>query len=239
MKATSAAAAKNAVKPLLAAIVAGSFAFAGEACGGGSANTSRGAPKTPGQLTTSSDHAASTQSSTVRISGDLGRQPVHANEVAEVLDDLDKKRGELGPHRGGLDADDPANLAGFGSPAGPADAHAIIAAAKRYYAAASHADAKTACAMMTPAVERRVAVEFGRFGYAYAHNAKTCVQTMQLIFDHLRHALSARVLALNVLVKGDQAYVAIGSKTLPTSLLTVQRSAGAWKIAEPLAGDLW
>jgi hypothetical protein len=177
-----------------------------------------------------------------------GAQPVSVRAMAALVRDFDAGylagkahdlRSPAEKSAGGRDPDDAAILAGFGHGASPAEARPIIVAAKRYYAAAKANRARAACSLVAPSSARLMAAEFGRFGFPYAHHAKTCRETLSLIFGHLVHRLSAPVVALNVIVRGDSAHVLIASRTMPTALLSMQRWHGAWTITEPIAGDMW
>jgi hypothetical protein len=165
-------------------------------------------------------------------------KPLSGRAVGRYLKDFDND-GPGDPARGGRDHDDNEILARFGHPTSPAEARAITAVVERYYAVARAGDGRKACAMMLPSVAEGTALNFGQYGYSYASKAKTCQSAASLIFKHLHHRLSAPVVAMNVIVNGEHAYVLLGSTTMPAGFITLQRWHGAWIMSEPITGDMY
>jgi hypothetical protein len=224
-------------------LAASVLAASAVACGGAHKNSNR----TSGGATRASSIARARGAVALGNASRIGTSSVAAIRAHALLTDRAAARflkdydndGRGDPARGGRDGDDSEILAGLGHPASGAQAGATVAVVKRYYAAAVAGSGRRACSMLVPVARRAMTAEFGRFGYPYARNAKTCQQTLDSVFKHLRHVLSAPVAAMNVIVNGDQANVLIGSKTMPAALVRLQRWHGAWLVDEPVGGDVW
>jgi hypothetical protein len=141
---------------------------------------------------------------------------------------LDGSRGDT--REGYRDADDLDSLR-VGVPASRADAKAIIAAVKRYYAVAVTGNGAKACSLMARAFVRSVVVDYGEFGPSYLHGAKSCTAIAERQFRHARNQLTAAVHVTAVhLEHPDRAYALFGSRTTPASFIAVVREGGAWKV---------
>jgi hypothetical protein len=200
-------------------------------CGGSATN--KNANPTTSKATASprgNDARHETASSTLA-------QPLSNHAIARYLKDFDSD-GPGDPARGGRDRDDNEILASFGHPTSVAEARAITAVVERYYAVARDGDGRKACTLMLPSVAKATALNFGQYGYPYARHAKTCQSTTSLIFKHLHHRLSAPVVAMDVVVNGENAYVLLGSTTMPAGFVTLQRWHGGWIMNEPITGDM-
>jgi hypothetical protein len=143
----------------------------------------------------------------------------------------------------GLDApaapEDHAHFGFYGHPAGTTDRRAIIALVKRYYAAAAAGDGKGACAMLVPSLLKSIPVEYGQLGASYLRGAKTCAAVLLRLFESRHRELSVPVAVIGVFVKGPyDAYAAVVSSKMPTSIITLNHEHGAWMITRPLGSTV-
>lgn len=141
---------------------------------------------------------------------------------------LDHVRGDA--NEGYRDADDLDSLR-VGIPASAADARAIVAAVKRYYAVAAAGNGAKACSMMAPSFASSVPIDYGKFGRSYLHGGKTCAEIASREFAHSRQQLTAGIYVTAVhLEHPDRAYALFGSRTTPASFIAVVRERGVWMI---------
>lgn len=140
------------------------------------------------------------------------------------------RRAPSDAREGYRDADDLDSLR-VGVPASPADARAVAAAVKRYYAVAATGNGAKACSMMAPSFASSVPVDYGKFGPSYLHGGKTCAEIASREFEHSRRQITAAIYITAVhLEHPDRAYALIGSRITPASYIAVVREGGAWKI---------
>jgi hypothetical protein len=154
---------------------------------------------------------------------------------AEVVDSASAPlRGASGA---GYDSDD-GTVRGYGHEAGAADAKAIAALVKRYYAAGARGDGITACALTAPTFAATIPYDYGQeLGpatppgtEAFLRGAKTCATVLTLLFEHSREQLTAAVKVTDIRLKGNYGYALVDSTTLPVSRIEVGHEDGVWKI---------
>jgi hypothetical protein len=122
----------------------------------------------------------------------------------------------------------------MGRAARPGEQQEIAALVKRYYAVARVGDGVTACSMIFSTLRGAVAEDYGAGsqGPLYLRSGRTCPAVMKLLFEHMRAQLKAKFVITGVRVEGNTAVALLGSKTVPASSLTLQRSHGAWTVNE-------
>jgi hypothetical protein len=120
-----------------------------------------------------------------------------------------------------------------------ADAKAITALVKRYYAVAVAGDGAEACAMMPPGFVKAVPLDYGKLGPSYLHGGKTCAAVVSLQFEHSRKQLTPAIQVTGVHFEhSDRAYAMFGSKTTPASFIAVVREGASWRIGALIGGPL-
>jgi hypothetical protein len=125
-----------------------------------------------------------------------------------------------------------------GPEADPADRRAIKALVERYCVAASAGNGGKTCAMFTPGSAKNVPrYANSSLAPAYMRGGKTCAATMDRLFKHFHHWLSSRVVVTDVRLKSGQAFVVLGSMTMPARYVEVAFQRGTWWLEIPLAGD--
>jgi hypothetical protein len=136
------------------------------------------------------------------------------------------------------DGDDTSVLT-YGHAAGAAEARAVAAVVKRYYAAAAVGDGATACSMILPTLAKAIPEDYARpTGPVYLRGGKTCRAVMSRLFKHFHDKLAGAIEVTGVRVEGNLALALLGSRTRPASEMSVERIGGAWKIALLLANAL-
>lgn len=135
------------------------------------------------------------------------------------------------------DGDD-ATVLGHGHRPSATVSRSIASVVRRYYAAASQGDGRTACSLLMPGLARSAAADYGGGGAAYLRGGKTCKGVLALLFAHLQDQLSEAGTVVRERVEGDRGQVVVGSRKMPASVVPVVRTRGAWGISaligEPL-----
>jgi hypothetical protein len=130
------------------------------------------------------------------------------------------------------EADELPLLREFATRASPADAHAITALVKRYYAASTAGNAAGACSMLLTSLASGLAAHDGASAGG-AHD--TCTASMsRLLAQQHRRLVSEDVSTMKVLavrVKDALGLAVLGFKRTPESEIVLQRGARGWKIA--------
>jgi hypothetical protein len=140
----------------------------------------------------------------------------------------DYKRDDNGDYH---DSDD-STVVAFGHPATASDVRAITSIAKRYYSVIAAKDGSTACLMIPPNLARNVPRDYGQgsAGPLYLRRAKSCPEVMRLLFVHSRSTRGSPFTSTGVRIRGNHAYVLLGSRTGPASYIQLERVDGAWMI---------
>ncbi len=135
----------------------------------------------------------------------------------------------------------------YGHRASAADARAVGALVKRYYAAAVADAGATACALLLPRLAASVKlgetaeeVQPPAPGLPPLHGM-SCPRIMSLLFKeaHPQLALAdASLQVLEVRVKGGHGIALLGFKTTPERQLALQRDGAAWKIDALLDSEI-
>jgi hypothetical protein len=162
--------------------------------------------------------------------------PQHTTSAAVVGADP-KTTPTQDDFQGGYDTDDEPER-DYGHKASAADAKAIGALVTRYYAAGARGDGAAACALTARTFASTVPADYGQeLGSAippgaetYLRGAKTCAAVLSLLFEHARSQITAPVAVIGVRLKGSYGYALVGSMTLPTSLIEVEREDGVWRV---------
>jgi hypothetical protein len=157
----------------------------------------------------------------------------HAKVVA-VASDTTPAHDDL---QAGYDSDD-GTVRRYGREPGAADAKAIAALVKRYYAAGSRGDGTAACALTVPAFAATIPYDYGQElgpatppgAAALLRGSKTCAAVLTLLFEHAHDQLAAPVEVTGIRLKGDYGYALVDSMTLPISRIEVGRGDGVWKV---------
>lgn len=126
--------------------------------------------------------------------------------------------------------------------AGPADARAITALVKRYYAVALAGDGAKGCSMFTPTFVQAIPLDYGKLGPVYLRRAAgTCPAVMSLLFRHEHHKLSGeipRMQVVRVSVHGTQGVAFLRFGRLHERSISELREGRKWRIASVLDGEL-
>lgn len=139
------------------------------------------------------------------------------------------------PSAGYYDSDD-GSIRYYGQAATAADARAITALIKRYYAAAASEDGATACALTYFIDVEMIPEHYGQPpGPLWLRGANTCSAVLSLVFKHFHSQLTVAVEVTGVRVSGDRGDALVGFRTLPAGVVKVRREGGAWKIDGLLA----
>jgi hypothetical protein len=200
------------------AAVAGLVTVALLALGGGCGSASKDAGST------------SKVTSTVAAGGVSGA----TSSPGRLMGDEDNDyKGDVG--KAYYDSDDN-RIRYYGHAASAADARAIMALVKRYYAAAAAGDGATVCALTRPIVAETMPENYGQPpGPRYLRGASTCAAVLSIVFKHFHDKLTVPVRVTNVRVSGDRADVLLGFKTLQAGEIKMRRERGSWKIDGLLA----
>lgn len=141
--------------------------------------------------------------------------------------DFDDDRGES--THGYRDADDASVLA-RGRAAGAAEAATLAGVAERYFAAAAARDGAAACALLIPSVASAVPEGYGRPPGPDYLRGGTCAAVMTRLFEHYHAKYAGAGRATSERLVGAQAFVFVGSRTMPALYLTLEREGQAWRV---------
>jgi hypothetical protein len=133
------------------------------------------------------------------------------------------------PSNSHYDQDDNAVLY-FGHATSAAEARAIMALVKRYYAAAVASDGATACSLIYSIVAESVPEGYGQLP---ALRGKTCAVVVSKLFKKHHRELVAEVAGLEVThvrVEGDRGLALLRFRTMPERRVLVHREHGVWKM---------
>jgi hypothetical protein len=234
---------------LLAAALLGAGAGAGVgACGsaqhrGGS--TAGGAP----QATTSSEPLPTVTTTSVIPPGQLVRGDGDADNPGDIDGNGDSDSARVGGPD--VDSDSPTTqsyrfpdsddgpIFAYGHRPAAAVGRAIASVVRRYYAAASHGDGATACALLPSTLARSIPESYGGpQAPAYLRGAKTCQTTLARFFGHYHKELAAAIELFAVRVEGETARVIFSSRTVPASSVFLMRQGSSWRLSEVLGKPL-
>lgn len=145
-------------------------------------------------------------------------------------DDADFDNDSKPASQGAFFDDDDAIVRDYGRPASAADARAITALVKRYYAASSRADGRRVCGLLFSLTAEAVPEDYGRgAGPAFARG-NTCSAVLSKYYRHEHAMVAGSVQVVAVRVEGKRALALIGSRTMPASSLPVRSEYGVWKL---------
>jgi hypothetical protein len=129
----------------------------------------------------------------------------------------------------------------FGSPATAAEAHAISALLRRYYATAAAGNGALACSMILASIVKAVPLNYGVYGPTYMRGGKTCAQVLVRLFAHEHRRLlaeTAHMTVTSVRLQGDLGLAMLGFSGLRERQISLQREHVTWKLAALLDGEL-
>jgi hypothetical protein len=224
-------------RKLFVSLIVGMLCLGTTACGGASksshlasrtTSTTIAYPTDNGATTTSGQHYLNDGDAEKKDDGDLdNREGNHEDGDADSSEEYETTYDNGDYH----DSDD-GPILNFGRAASVGEKQAIMPLVKRFYTAAVHGDGAAACSIMLPSLARSVAGAYGQSsGPSYLRGGESCAAIMSLLFAHFRAKLAGEIGVTNVLVKGNMAFVLIGSMTMPASYLPVEREDGHWWIA--------
>lgn len=127
----------------------------------------------------------------------------------------------------------------FGHPASAADARAIAALVRRYYAAAVRDNGAAACRLLYSSLAESVPEDYGQSSGPAGLHGKTCAVVLSKLFAQTRERLRAdsvtlRVVAVRVDLKRGSARLSFGMGK-PSQYMLLHRERGAWKTSTLLA----
>jgi hypothetical protein len=220
------------------------------ACGGGKAGAGS-SPDSSSPATTAPSTVAQTGASEVgpaqgEISGDYDSDDDHPNGASNDADNDDirttKDRDndmDNGSHSY-YDQDDNSTRV-FGRAARGAEASAIAALVRRYFAAAAREDGASACSLIVPTLARSVPEDLGRSSGPLFSRGQTCVVVMSKIFKHYHRQLAAHLASLRVdavRVEGSGGWAVLAFRALPGRRVRVARVGRAWMMDALLDEEL-
>lgn len=127
-----------------------------------------------------------------------------------------------------------------GRPTGEADARAVAAVVKRYFAAAAREQGAAACALLYLPFEELVAQTYGGVGAAPAMRGNSCAEVASKLFRQqhrqLRDAASAKVATVRVTFSRGIAQFGFGASR-PKLYTMLHRERGRWKMYELLYSE--
>jgi hypothetical protein len=127
-----------------------------------------------------------------------------------------------------------------GHPAGAADARAVAAVVKRYFAAAAREQGAAACALLYSVFEELVAQTYGGVGGAPELSGNSCAEVATKLFRQqhrqLRAATSVKVAAVRISFNRGIAQFGFGAGR-PTLYTMLHRERARWKMDEMLYSE--
>lgn len=136
-----------------------------------------------------------------------------------------------GDGRGRFDHDDTAVLHA-GRRARPGETRAIAALFERYYAAAAAGKGARACALTVRALAAAIPTDEGspHYGPNFLRGLKTCPAIMSRLFAYTHGEVSAPIKIVAIRIAEDHAFVVLGSRTMPMSLMEATRDQAGWRV---------
>jgi hypothetical protein len=155
----------------------------------------------------------------------------HATEPGGYLKEDADKDGDDGYYPNGPKQDDEQILALYGGKAPAAEARAIAALVKRYYAASVAGNGAGACALLSPGV---VAGVVALQQSQTARGSSACATAIAPLLAHQHQRLLAEepatMVVTGVYAKGELGLALLGFRSAPESDIVVAREGHVWKI---------
>jgi hypothetical protein len=129
-------------------------------------------------------------------------------------------------------------LGDYGQPASAADTRAVGDAVKRYYAVAATGDAAKACSMVTLGAMKAILIQYGASHTGSASQGKACETVVSSILKRRRGQLAAPIGINGVLRSGNHAYAIFNSRTMPDSMIALERQPGGWVVSDAIGGTI-
>jgi hypothetical protein len=152
-----------------------------------------------------------------------------SNEYSKQDGDYDFD--DVAGYHSGPTNDDLSLLATYGHRAPPAEARAVTALVKRYYAASAAGDGATACTLLSASLAGGLASATSQ---PVRGAGTTCAGPMSLLLEHQHAQLAAKEVATMTVIavhtKGDIGLAVLGFRTTPQSEMILVREGGAWRI---------
>ena len=171
------------------------------------------------------DATASSRSTSTRDASPTQTAPVGGYLKLDADADTDDERSRV---RTG--ADEQPLLRSYGPRASSAEARAIAALVKSYYAVSAAGDAAHACLLLTSTLAEGLATDPGQPG----GGRQGCAGPMSALLRQQHSRFVAEGLSTMVIVavhvKGDFGLAVLGFRATPESQIVLQREGGAWKI---------
>ena len=127
------------------------------------------------------------------------------------------------------------HIATYGNAATEPDKREITGLIKRYYAAAGADDGAAACPLIYSPIARSVPEDYGRPPGPLITRGNTCTVVMSKSFKHIPNQSLAvlattKVTGIRLNPDGNEGFVQLSSKTMPTGEIFVQREGHSWKV---------
>jgi hypothetical protein len=209
-------------------------------CGGMGGDTSSGSR--PSSSADRSSPAPADKSSYGDYDNDDYERADKYNDADNDDSNLPKDRDNDSDNSSGsyFDSDDN-SVREFGHAANAADAHAITALVKRYYAAGAAEQGARACSMLALPIARSVPEVLGRPPGPPYLRGSTCAAVMTKVFEKNHRQVSAYAARLEVngvRLADGLGLVILDFKTLPGREVEISRENGAWRIEALLDREL-
>jgi hypothetical protein len=128
-----------------------------------------------------------------------------------------------------------------GAAAGTNDRRVIVAAVRRYFAAAVAGDGATACSLLTRPLAKSVAEDYGNMRNLPELRGRTCRAVMSKLFRHRQGRPTRDIAGIEVtgvrVVEGASAVALLRSSTVPLGEMALHRENGVWRMAQLLGGS--
>ena len=134
---------------------------------------------------------------------------------------------------------DDGEVSDYGHAASAAEASAITALTKAYYAAAAAGNGARACQLTYYLEAETLPEQYAQPpGPRWLHGLDTCPALLMRVFEHFHAALSVPVVVTAVRVDGTRAEVLVGFRALPAGFLKARLEGHRWKVDSLLAAPL-
>ncbi|MFZ1154788.1 MAG: hypothetical protein WAN93_07785 [Solirubrobacteraceae bacterium] len=128
---------------------------------------------------------------------------------------------------------DDSHITTYGHEATEPDKREITQLVKSYYAAGLADDGAKACSLIYSPVAKSVPEDYGQSTTSSVLHGKTCAVVLSKVFRHLPEQSTADLATTKVTgvrLSGDNGYVQLSSKMIPTGEMVVQRQGHVWKV---------
>ena len=128
------------------------------------------------------------------------------------------------------------HISTYGNAATEPDKREITKLVERYYTAAAADDGATACSLIYSPIAKSVPEDYGQPPGPPTTRGKTCAVVMSKVFKHVPNQLpsdfaATKVTGIRLNPNGNEGFVQLSSKAMPTGEIYVQREGPSWTIA--------